>query len=44
LRNTVQAPGDIGRGHLSQAPLEFHALAQMEAIALALVQHVIGIG
>ena len=42
--DAVQAPGHIGGGHLAIAPLKLHALAQVEAIALAIIQDVIGVG
>src|SRR5207249_4974082 len=44
LMDTVQAPGHISRAHLSKPALEFYAFTEMKAIALAFVEHLIGVG
>ena len=44
LMDAIQTPGHISGGHLAIAPLELHPLAQIKAIALAIVQHVVGVG
>src|SRR5712691_5907550 len=42
--NAVETPGHVRRGHLAEPTLKCHTLAEMEAVALAGVEHFIGVG
>src|SRR5262245_17844315 len=44
LMDAVEAPGHVSCAHLSQPALKFYAFTKMKAIALAFVEHVIGVG